>query len=80
LPIVTWPAQPDACRKTGTFSVERGHPLLDLAVSSLATRPQVAGIIAVATRPEQVEQNVAAARWLLNPGELAGVDRMTADT
>ena len=41
---------------------------------------QVAGIIAVATRPEQVEQNVAAARWLLNPGELAEVDPMTADT
>ena len=32
------------------------------------------------TRPEQVERNVAAARWLLNPGELAEVDRMTADT
>jgi len=51
--------------KTGAFSVERGHPLLDLAISSPATRPQVAGIISVATRPEQVEQNVAAARWLL---------------
>jgi aryl-alcohol dehydrogenase-like predicted oxidoreductase len=71
-------------RATGRVSknwrVERGHPLLDLAISSPATRPQVAGIIAVATRPEQVEQNVAAARWLLNPGELAEVDPMTADT
>ena len=71
-------------RATGRVSknwrVERGHPLLDLAISSPATRPQVAGIIAVATRLEQVEQNVAAARWLLNPGELAEVDPMTADT
>ena len=53
---------------------------MDLVISSMATRPQVAGIIAVATRPDQVEQNVAAAKWLLNPGELAEVDRMTADT
>jgi len=53
---------------------------VELAFSPLATRPQVAGIIAGIIRPEQVEQNVAAAGWSLDPGELVEVDRMTADT
>jgi aryl-alcohol dehydrogenase-like predicted oxidoreductase len=61
------------------FSVERGYALLELAFSSLVTRPQLAGVIAGATRSEQIERNVAAAGWSLDPGELAEVDRMTAD-
>jgi aryl-alcohol dehydrogenase-like predicted oxidoreductase len=61
-----------------TFATERGHGLLELAFSWLTGRPGVASIIAGATRPEQLEQNVHAAGWRLTPDELAEVDRITA--
>jgi aryl-alcohol dehydrogenase-like predicted oxidoreductase len=34
-------------------------------------------VIAGATRPEQVEQNVKAANWALTPEDLAAVDQLT---
>jgi aryl-alcohol dehydrogenase-like predicted oxidoreductase len=60
------------------FAAERGHTLLELAVSWLACRPQVASVIAGATRPEQVEQNVGAAGWALTEAEMQEIDRLTA--
>jgi aryl-alcohol dehydrogenase-like predicted oxidoreductase len=35
-------------------------------------------VIAGATRPEQIEQNVAAAGWKLTPEDLAEIDKLTA--
>src|SRR5439155_17204713 len=52
------------------FAVERGHTLLELAVSWLARRPLVASVIAGATQPEQVEHNVRAAGWSLTDEEM----------
>jgi aryl-alcohol dehydrogenase-like predicted oxidoreductase len=60
------------------FAAERGHSLLELAVSWLARRPQVASVIAGATKPEQVEQNVRAAAWALTEAEMREIDRLTA--
>jgi aryl-alcohol dehydrogenase-like predicted oxidoreductase len=37
----------------------------------------VSSVIAGATRPEQVEQNVKAVDWALTPDDLAEVDGMT---
>jgi aryl-alcohol dehydrogenase-like predicted oxidoreductase len=53
-----------------------GHSVLDLAVGWLLSRPAVASVIAGATRPEQVDANVAAGEW--RPGEdvLAEVDAL----
>jgi aryl-alcohol dehydrogenase-like predicted oxidoreductase len=59
------------------FAQERGHTLLELAMSWLATRPQVSSIIAGATRPEQLTQNLAALSWELTPEELATIGRLT---
>ncbi|MGD0024351.1 MAG: aldo/keto reductase [Xanthobacteraceae bacterium] len=59
------------------FAGSRGHTLLELAMSWLASRPFVASIIAGATRPEQVEQNIAAVGWALSPADLAEIDRIT---
>jgi aryl-alcohol dehydrogenase-like predicted oxidoreductase len=56
------------------FAAARGRTILDLAVSWLLTRPEVASVIAGATKPEQVRANVAAAGWRLTEGELAEVD------
>lgn len=60
-----------------TFSKERGHTLLELAFSWLAANPVVSSVIAGATKPEQLEQNVNAVRWKLTAEELAEVDRVT---
>ncbi len=62
----------------GAFAEARGHTLLELAMSWLAGRSPVSSIIAGATRPEQVEQNVAAVGWVLSPADLAEIDRITA--
>ena len=59
------------------FCAERGHSLLELAFSWLTAQPAVASVIAGATRPEQVEQNVSAATWSLSPDDLATIDRLT---
>lgn len=60
-----------------TFAESRGHSVLELAIGWLASQPHVASVIAGATSPEQVEQNVRAAEWRLAPEELAEVDRIT---
>src|SRR3546814_18317816 len=52
--------------------------MLELAFSWLAARPTVARVIAGATRPEQLEQNVRAVSWKLTPAEMAEIDRITA--
>ena len=60
------------------FCHNRGHSLLELAFSWLLARPTVASVIAGATKPEQLEQNVKAAGWALSAEDLAEVDRLTA--
>jgi len=59
------------------FCAKRGHSLLELAFSWLAARPAVASVIAGATKPEQVEQNVAAVGWTLTADDLAEIDRLS---
>ncbi len=56
------------------FCEARGHSLLELAFSWLAARPVVSSVIAGATKPEQLEQNVQAVNWKLTPEELAEVE------
>ena len=46
-------------------------------MSWLASRPFIPSIIAGATKPEQVEQNVAAVDWTLSAADLAEIDRIT---
>jgi aryl-alcohol dehydrogenase-like predicted oxidoreductase len=55
------------------FADERGHTLLELAIGALASRPEVASVIAGATSPEQVRANAAAGAWQLTPEELAAL-------
>ena len=61
------------------FAAERGHTLLDLAVSWLAAQPRVVSVIAGATSPEQVRANAAAANWSLNREELTEIDRLASN-
>lgn len=48
---------------------ERGHTILELAFAWLAAFPEIGSIIAGATRPEQVQANVAAVDWKLSDAE-----------
>lgn len=56
------------------FAAERGHSLLELAFSWLLSKPQVASVIAGATRQDQVRANAVAANWELSAAELRAVD------
>jgi aryl-alcohol dehydrogenase-like predicted oxidoreductase len=59
------------------FAAQRGHSVLELAFSWLLRDGVVASVIAGATSPEQVEQNIGAAGWTLTPEDLAEIDRIT---
>lgn len=59
------------------FCAARGRSMLELAFGWLAARPTVASVIAGATRPEQLEQNVRAVDWALGPEDMAEIDRIT---
>ena len=61
------------------FAQTRGLTILDVAMSWIAARPQVASVIAGATKPGQVEANVKAAAAKLTAADMAELDRMTRD-
>ena len=68
----------DIVDKLDAFAKARGHTLLELAFSWMAARPTTASIIAGATKPEQIDANVAAAGWALTADEIAEVNLVTA--
>jgi aryl-alcohol dehydrogenase-like predicted oxidoreductase len=59
------------------FAEQRGRTVLDVAIGWLASHDYLPSVIAGATKPEQVEQNVKAAEWRLTPEEMAEVDGIT---
>lgn len=62
------------------FAEERGHTVLELALSWLASQPEIATVIAGATSPEQVRENTAATQaWPMGPEELEAVERVLAE-
>ncbi len=61
------------------YAETRGLKILDVAIAGLAAQPAVASVIAGATKPEQVEANVAALMaWSPSQEDLAELDRVTA--
>ncbi len=71
-----WPV----VEKLQAFCEARGKTMLELAFSWLLAQKPVASVIAGATRPEQVEQNVKAGTWQLTTEDLAEIDRITGTT
>nr|WP_283949816.1 aldo/keto reductase [Limobrevibacterium gyesilva] len=59
------------------FAEARGHTALELAFSWLLGKAPVASVIAGATKPEQLEQNVKAGGWKLSAEEMAEIDTIT---
>jgi aryl-alcohol dehydrogenase-like predicted oxidoreductase len=64
----------DRLRDLESFAQGKGRTMLELAVGWLASQSHVASVIAGATRPEQIEENVAAAEWRLTAEELKEID------
>lgn len=64
--------------RLGDFAAAQGRSMLELAFSWLLAQRPVASVIAGATRPEQLEQNVKAGDWALGAEMLAEIDRITA--
>jgi aryl-alcohol dehydrogenase-like predicted oxidoreductase len=60
------------------FVEGRGHTMLELAFSWLLSQQPVASVIAGATDPGQLEQNVKAGSWKLSDEELDEISRITA--
>ena len=67
----------DIVERLEAFATDRGHTLLELAMSWLAGLPQLASVIAGATRPEQVRDNASAVGWRLSDEERAEVDAIS---
>lgn len=63
--------------KLEAFADARGKAMLDLAIGWLASLSHVGSVIAGATKPEQIDQNVAAGSWKLTAEELAEVDAIS---
>jgi aryl-alcohol dehydrogenase-like predicted oxidoreductase len=64
----------DTLMKLEGFAGERGHSMVELAISWLASRPYVGSVIAGATRPEQVEENARSGDWRLTADDMAEID------
>jgi aryl-alcohol dehydrogenase-like predicted oxidoreductase len=72
-------ANMQAVEQLEAFVTQRGHTLLELAFGWLLSKPFVASVIAGATKPEQIEANVAAAGWIPSAEECTEVERITAN-
>jgi len=59
-----------------SFAGQRGHSVVELAMSWLASQPAVMSIIAGATTPEQVRANAASVSWKMSDDELGAVSGM----
>ena len=64
--------------KLADFAEARGHTTLELAFSWLLAQAPVSSVIAGATQPGQIAQNVKAGGWKLNAEDLAEIDAITA--
>jgi aryl-alcohol dehydrogenase-like predicted oxidoreductase len=58
----------------------RGLRPIDVAIGGLAAQPAVASVIAGATRPEQVLDNVQAGLWEPTAQDLSELDEITTPT
>lgn len=62
--------------KLRAFAEEKGHTLLELAMSWLASRPVIASVIAGATNADQVKANVASVGWKMTNEEMDQVGEL----
>jgi len=61
-----------------SYAQSKGHSLLELSISWLASHPVVASVIAGATRAEQVRANAKAADWEMTKSELSDIEAIVS--
>jgi len=69
----------DVVERLAEVAESHGRELIDLAFAYLLAQPQVASVIAGATKPEQVRRNVQAGAWELDADQLAEVRSILDD-
>jgi aryl-alcohol dehydrogenase-like predicted oxidoreductase len=70
----------DLVERLMAFAEQRGHTILELAMSWLASQPEIATVIAGATSAEQVRANAEAVEaWRLSEDEFAEIDDLLGD-
>ncbi len=62
--------------KLNAFATERNHTLLDLAISWLLSQPVVCSVIAGATGPEQLQQNLQCGDWSLTAEDMQNIEKI----
>jgi aryl-alcohol dehydrogenase-like predicted oxidoreductase len=68
----------DLIERLVTFAEARGRTMVEVAIGALLYRPEVACVIAGATRTEQVIANAGAASWRASAEDMAELDRVLA--
>jgi aryl-alcohol dehydrogenase-like predicted oxidoreductase len=66
----------DMLDRLENFAAERGHPMVELAISWLLAKPQVSSVIAGATTPGQLQANAKAVEWHLTSEDTEEIDRI----
>jgi aryl-alcohol dehydrogenase-like predicted oxidoreductase len=70
----------DLVERLMAFAEQRGHTILELAMSWLASQPEIATVIAGATSAEQVRATAEAVEaWRLGEDEFAEIDDLLGD-
>nr|WP_314075821.1 aldo/keto reductase [uncultured Roseococcus sp.] len=64
----------DVVEKLEAYAKARGHTLVELAFSWLLAKSPVSSVIAGATKPEQIAQNVKAGDWVLTESEIKEIE------
>jgi len=62
--------------KLDAFAKTRGHKVGELAIAWLLWHPWLSTVIAGATKPEQLDANVAGANWKLTAEEVAQIEQI----
>lgn len=62
--------------KLDTFSKERGHKVSELAISWLLSHSWVSTVIAGATNPQQIDENIKATNWKLTQDEITRIEQI----
>ena len=68
----------DVVEALEAFAGARGISMLEVAIGTLAAKPQVCSVIAGATSAEQIRANIKAAAWRPTADELTEIDEITA--
>ena len=64
----------DVVEAVERYAADRGVSMIEVAIGALLARPAVSSVIAGATKPEQVRQNVAAGHWTPGESDLAELE------